>query len=170
MEFYIKKGATLPILKMKIIKDGRSDYNKFYNYVTGDTLYFSMFDPQTKIYRITSRLGKFIQSEIDQEYYATYQFKNRDTFKTGKYEGQFMLKTDEGNITFPLTTKIYINIVDSIFGEVMEDSGDNCYTSENPCCPVPSFTPTKTPTSSLTPTPTVTVTPSFTPTPTPTPV
>ena len=29
MEFYIKKNATLPLLKMAVVKDGRSDYDKF---------------------------------------------------------------------------------------------------------------------------------------------
>ncbi len=27
MEFFIKKNATLPILKLQVVKDGRSDYN-----------------------------------------------------------------------------------------------------------------------------------------------
>ena len=26
MEFYIKKNATLPVLKMQVVKDGRSGY------------------------------------------------------------------------------------------------------------------------------------------------
>ncbi len=28
MEFFIKKNATLPVLKLQVVKDGRSDYNK----------------------------------------------------------------------------------------------------------------------------------------------
>ncbi len=29
MEFLIKKNATLPLLKLQVVKDGRSDYNNF---------------------------------------------------------------------------------------------------------------------------------------------
>ena len=29
MEFFIKKGATLPVLKMQIVKDGRNDFRNF---------------------------------------------------------------------------------------------------------------------------------------------
>jgi hypothetical protein len=162
MEFYIKKGATLPQLRFKIVKDGRSDYNRFYNYVSGDTLYFSMFDYQTKIPKVSSRKAKFVKSEIDEEYYAVYQLKNRDTNKVGRYEAQFLLKTDEGTIVFPVEEKLYVNVTESITAEILDDGG--CYTSDNPCCPVPSFTPTNTPSV----TPTMTVTPSYTPTLTPT--
>ena len=31
MDFYIKKGSTLPILKMELINDGRNDYDAFHN-------------------------------------------------------------------------------------------------------------------------------------------
>lgn len=140
MEFYIKKGATLPILKFKIVKDGRSDFHRFYNYVNTDALYFSMREYQTKIPKVTSRNAKFTQSNVDGEYYIEYQLKHFDTNKVGRYEGQFYLKTDEGAIIFDLKDKIYINVVDSITSESLGDDG--CYNSDNPCCPVPSFTPT----------------------------
>ena len=29
MEFFINKNATLPKLKLELIKDGRNDFNKF---------------------------------------------------------------------------------------------------------------------------------------------
>jgi len=29
MEFFIKKNATLPLLKLQVVKDGRSDYDNF---------------------------------------------------------------------------------------------------------------------------------------------
>ena len=33
MEWFIKKGATLPLLKLSVIKDGRSDYNNFMDFI-----------------------------------------------------------------------------------------------------------------------------------------
>ena len=71
----------------------------------------------------------------------------------------------EGSITLPLKEKIYINIVDTILPELLENGG--CYTLNNPCCLVPSFTPTNS--LSVTPTQTPTITPTNTKTPTPTP-
>ncbi len=159
MEFYIKKGATLPTLKYQVVKDGRSDYHRFYNYVTGDTLFFSMVDSTTNIPKITSRKGKFVKSEVDDEYYATYRFRNVDTNKSGRFEGQFLIKTDEGTIGLDLKEKIFINVVETIIPDQSDGNGGGCYTTDNPCCPVPSFTPTSSPHPSVTPTPTLTPTP-----------
>ncbi len=164
MEFYIKKGATLPTLKFQVVKDGRSDYHRFYNYVTGDTLFFSMVDSTTKIPKIITRKGKFVKSEVDDEYYATYRFRNFDTNKAGRFEGQFLIKTDEGTIGLDLKEKIFINVVETIIPDQFDGNGGGCYTTDNPCCPVPSFTPSNTP--SVTPTPSITPTPTLTPTPT----
>ncbi len=132
--------------------------------MTGDTLFFSMVDSTTKIPKIITRKGKFVKSEVDDEYYATYRFRNFDTNKAGRFEGQFLIKTDEGTIGLDLKEKIFINVVETIIPDQFDGNGGGCYTTDNPCCPVPSFTPSNTP--SVTPTPSITPTPTLTPTPT----
>ena len=49
MEFYIKKNATLPVLKMQVVKDGRSDYNNFMDLIENSSIIFSMVDVETGI-------------------------------------------------------------------------------------------------------------------------
>ena len=38
MEFYIKKNSTLPLIKMEVIQDGRSDYN-LNSFLSGNTTF-----------------------------------------------------------------------------------------------------------------------------------
>lgn len=53
MEFFIKKDATLPLLKMQVVKDGRSDYQSFMNLIETSTIVFSMVDVATGIPKIS---------------------------------------------------------------------------------------------------------------------
>ena len=54
MNFYIKKGADLPILKVEPIKDGRSDYKKFMEDLQTSAILFSMIDTKNNSYKITN--------------------------------------------------------------------------------------------------------------------
>jgi hypothetical protein len=183
MEFYIKKNATLPLLKLQVAKDGRSDYNKFMDLIEVSSLFFSMVDIETGIPKISSRPAGFVEKVfIDQnaepEYYIYYQFSNRDTSKVGRFEGQFMLRSPDGVLILPIREKLYINVQDSFIADDLEY--DSCYVSEFPCCvngpatttstttPCPSCpvcpTPTPLPTTTTTtisPTTTTTTTPDF---------
>jgi hypothetical protein len=168
MEFFIKKNATLPVLKLGIIRDGRSDYNNFMELLETSTIFFSMVNSETGIPKITSRPAGFVEKIFDDpntepEYYIYYQFTNTDTNTVGKFEGQFLVKNSDGNLILPIREKLFIYIQDSFIADNLEYV--NCYTSEYPCCVDPSF-PTPTPTVTLTPTVTRTVTPTLTPTPT----
>ena len=53
MEFFIKKNATLPLLKLQVVKDGRSDYNNFMELLETSTIFFSMVNSETGIPKIT---------------------------------------------------------------------------------------------------------------------
>ena len=60
MEFFIKKNATLPLLKLQVVKNGRLDYNNFMNLIEQSSLFFSMIDIETGISKITSRPAGFV--------------------------------------------------------------------------------------------------------------
>jgi hypothetical protein len=182
MEFYIKKNATLPIIKLQVVKNGRSEYNNFMQLIEVSSLFFSMVDIETGIPKITSRPAGFVEKTFidpnaEPEYYIYYQFTNRDTNRVGKYEGQFMLRSSDGVLILPIREKLYINVQDSFIADDLPY--ESCYVSEFPCCvngPVtttttttPTPTPTPTNTKTPTPTPTNTKTPTPTPTKTPTP-
>jgi len=86
MEFYIKKNATLPILKVEVCKDGRSDFN-LNDFLNSDyTFYISLFDKSTDKILFASK-ECFVSTEISPFegktlYFLNYQFTNNDTFMT----------------------------------------------------------------------------------------
>jgi len=175
MEFFIKKNATLPVLKIKIIKDGRSDYNRNMSYLQTNDIFFSMVNVETDIPKISTRpagitINDQLNTSLDTEYYVYYQFNPFDTKKIGRYKGQFLFRDDTGILNLPLSQEIYINVTDSFILDDMEFQ--SCYVVDFPCCkkqPVFAYiTPTPTQTQTQTPTTTPTTTPGLSPTPTPT--
>ena len=92
MNFYIKKGADLPILKVEPIKDGRSDYKKFMEDLESSTILFSMVDSKSGVYKIANADAYLVAKETVEptpiiEYYIYYQFKKRETNTPGIYKG-----------------------------------------------------------------------------------
>ena len=145
MEFFIKKNATLPLLKLQVVKDGRSDYNNFMELLETSTIFFSMVNSETGIPKITSRPGGFVEKIFDDpnaepEYYIYYQFKNRDTNQVGRFEGQFMLNTDDGVLILPIREKLFINVQESFIANDLEYNSN--YIIEFPCCDNPTPSPT----------------------------
>lgn len=137
MEFFIKKNATLPLLKMQVVKDGRSDYNNMMNLIEESAIFFSMIDIETGVPRIITRPAGFVSKKMldpnaEPEYYVYYQFTGNDTRKVGRYEGQFLFRNDDGVLILPIRDKLYINIQESFIGDSLVY--DNCYVSEFPCC------------------------------------
>jgi hypothetical protein len=197
MEFFIKKNATLPLLKMAVVKDGRNDYNNMMDFIEQSSIFFSMVSVDTGIPKISTRPAGFVSVEqldpnADPEYFVYYQFSPRDTNKVGRYQAQFLFRNDQGTMILPIREELYINVQESFIADDLEYS--SCYVIDFPCCivdpipaptttttttidvvtdtptPTPTLTPTVTPTTSVTATPTITptVTPTETPTNTPT--
>ena len=135
MEWFIKKNATLPTLKVKVVKDGRSDFEKVSSDMLGSSVYFSMINTETQIPKISTKsavvVGE-INNEGDTEYYAYYQFTKRDTNKEGRFSAEFMIINDDGVIYLPINDKLYVNIIDSFAIDDVQFN-DN-YTIGFPCC------------------------------------
>ena len=126
MEFYIKKNATLPVLKMQVVKDGRSDYHNFMDLIESSAIIFSMVDIETGIPKIISKRAGFVSKTFvdpntPTEYYIYYNFTKKDTNKVGRYEGQFMLKNEQGDLIVPIREQLFITVQDS-------------FISDTPCC------------------------------------
>ena len=122
MEFFIKKNATLPLLKMQVVKDGRSDYSHFMDMIEVSSLFFSMVNIETGIEKILTKPVGFVEKvfvnpDADPEYYIYYQFTNFDTNMVGRYEGQFMLKNNDGVLILPIREKLFINVSESYIGD-----------------------------------------------------
>ena len=118
MEFYIKKNANLPLLKMQVVKDGRAGYLELMEALEFSSIYFSMVDVETGIPKIVSApcyiVPLILPLGATPEYYIYFRFTERDTNTPGRYEGQFLIKNDEGNLILPIREQLFINVQDSI--------------------------------------------------------
>jgi len=141
MEFFIKKGATLPLLKLNIIDNGRNDYNSFLNTIELSSLFFSMTNVDTGIPKIVNKpagVGIYNSPIISgvSQYYIYYQFQNTDTSKEGRFSGEFILKNSDGVLIVPLGEQLFINVTDSFIIDDINYS--SCYVIDFPCCFNPS--------------------------------
>jgi len=119
MEFFINKGATLNVLKMELIQDGRNDFHKFYEKIQNANIYFTMTDVITGIKRIAKRPAslQLVVPQSDctgEEYYITYQFNTKETNVAGRYVGQFEIDFLDGTGTLiaPIKEELFINVLD----------------------------------------------------------
>jgi hypothetical protein len=122
MEFFIRQNATDPILKLRLIDDGKNDKSSFNELLENSSISFDMFDVKDESYQvlngqcnITTRTKKF--DNTTDEYYIIYRFTENDTSVKGRYEGvvtiQFMDTgmTPTNKLIVPLKEKLYINVV-----------------------------------------------------------
>lgn len=119
MEFNIIKNATLPVLTLELIQDGRNDFRHFYDLIQNANIYFSMSDVITGVKRIGKKAAatKLLIpiSCVGEEYYITYQFTSKETEIAGRYVGQFIVEFLDGTGTLivPIRESLYINILDN---------------------------------------------------------
>lgn len=118
MDFFIRQGATDPILKMRLIDDGKNDKSSFNEQLENSDITFEMMDAKTGIPVILNgecslalRIKKYNQTT--DEYYITYRFTESQTSEPGKYEGKFTINfLDTGQILIvPIREKLFINII-----------------------------------------------------------
>lgn len=122
MEFFIRKGATDPILKMRLVDDGRNDKSSLNDLLENAEITFDMFEIETEIPQIlagqcnlTTRTKKYDQTT--DEYYITYRFTESQTSQSGKYEGIINIQFRDTNLQptnkliVPIKEKLFINII-----------------------------------------------------------
>jgi hypothetical protein len=118
MEFFINKGATLPVLKMELIQDGRNDFRSFFEKIQNADIFFSMTDVITGIKKIGKKLAfTELITPINctgEEYYIVYQFTEKETYAPGRYVGQFTIEflDGSGSLLAPIREELFINILD----------------------------------------------------------
>jgi len=124
MEFYINKNSTLPILKLELINDGRTDFNRLQDKIQNANITFTMTDVITGVKRIAKKPTFPMQIEpescIGPEFYLTYRFSEKDTSIAGRYVGKFEINfeygfTNEneiGLLIVPIKEELFINILD----------------------------------------------------------
>jgi hypothetical protein len=121
MEFQIRQGATEPILKLRMIQDGKNDKTSFNDQLENADITFEMINSTTGEYvvlgapcQITYRTKLYNQTT--DEYYIIYKFTEDQTSEIGKFEGKVNVvfrDTDLNPISkliLPIKEKLYINI------------------------------------------------------------
>jgi hypothetical protein len=126
MDFFIKKNSVLPILKMRLVKDGRNDFRHFWEMMENCAITFSMKDTKTNVYKVANVAGELIQKtpisgNTDEEYYIAYRWQTGDTNEMGVFIGEFNIKffdanqnnLEIGDLKVPIRDTLYIHIIDS---------------------------------------------------------
>lgn len=121
MEFFIRQGASDPILKMGLIDDGKNDKSSFNDILENSDITFEMYDYKTGEPHIlnaqcnlTTRNKNYNQTT--DEYYITYRFTESQTVKSGKFEGKIIIQFNDtdGNPTnkliLPIKEKLFITV------------------------------------------------------------
>lgn len=118
MNFFINKKATLPILKLELIQDGRYDYRNFHDLIQNSDIYFSMTNIENNIIKVcrqpaTCSLKPDTCGQVE-EYYITYEFTERDTNKPGVYTAKFEIEFADGGGTLivPIQEMLLIHVLD----------------------------------------------------------
>jgi hypothetical protein len=119
MEFFINKNASLPMLKMELIQDGRNDFHKFFEKIQNADIYFTMSDVITGVKRIAKRPAgtQLVLPQSDctgEEYYLTYHFSQKETLVAGRYVAQFEIVFLDGTGTLiaPIRETLFVNVLD----------------------------------------------------------
>lgn len=122
MEFFIRQGASDPILKMRLIDDGKNDKSSFNDLLENSDITFEMLEQKTGIPHIlngqcllTTRTKKYDQTT--DEYYITFRFTEEQTSQIGRFEGKVTIQFLDTNsqpttkLILPIREKLYINII-----------------------------------------------------------
>jgi hypothetical protein len=126
MNFYIKKNATLPLLKMQVVKDGRSEYQQFMDSLETATITFTMVNTASGIPKIVAKpayIVELVNLDVNAlpEYYVYFRFTERDTNQVGQYSGEFLIHNDQGDLVLPLREELNIYVQES-------------FIIKSPCC------------------------------------
>lgn len=118
MEFFIRQGSSEPILKLRLIDDGKNDKSSFNDRLENCDITFDMYDIETQEpeilnseCQITTRDKKYNQTT--DEYYIVHQFTEAQTSKLGKYEGKVTVQFLDTNLN--PTTKLILPVKEKLF-------------------------------------------------------
>jgi len=122
MDFFIRQGATDPILKMRLIDDGKNDKSSFNELLENSDITFEMSQVKTDVpyilgaaCQLALRTKKYQQTT--DEYYIIYRFTEAQTAEKGRFEGKFTIQFLDSmgmpstKLIVPIQEKLHINIV-----------------------------------------------------------
>jgi len=122
MNFFIRQGATDPVLKLRLIDDGKNDKSYLNDLLENSEITFEMSDIKNDIPVILNASCSLVlrtkkYNQTTDEYYILYRFTEEQTSEKGKFEGKVtiqFLDTDQNllsKLIVPIQEKLFINIV-----------------------------------------------------------
>ena len=116
MNFHINKNATLPIMKLDVINNGKYFNEKIYELLQNADIRFTMteYDSGKKV--IANKPALLLPKSLEEgndEYYIGYQFNKKETDKRGRYIGEFIISflNGYGDLIVPIKNTLYINVL-----------------------------------------------------------
>lgn len=100
-EFYINASATLPVLRIELINDGRYDFDKIHEALQDAKITFWMKNDETGIMKISNADTELkIENSpgCEERIVIQYNWKAKDTKTSGIYKGWFEIDFN-GNIS-----------------------------------------------------------------------
>lgn len=117
--FFIKKGATLPILQMELIPDVKHNYNNFFELIQNSDITFSMYNEDTNLKKVYCKealcsVKLDVNSEVYERYLLTYKFTDRDTNTVGTFIGEFTINFEDeiGKLIVPIKNQLKIHVIE----------------------------------------------------------
>lgn len=120
MNFEINKHSTLPILRMELLKDGRTEYHTFHEKIQNADIYFTMYNADTGVKKIARKRASTElvnpPSCVGDEYYIIYQFTEKETAEAGRFIGKFTIEFLDGSGTLivPIHESLNIHVLGDI--------------------------------------------------------
>lgn len=120
MNFEINKHSTLPILRMELLKDGRTEYHTFHEKIQNADIYFTMYNADTGVKKIAKKRASTElvnpPSCVGDEYYIIYQFTEKETAEAGRFIGKFTIEFLDGSGTLivPIHESLNIHVLGDI--------------------------------------------------------
>jgi hypothetical protein len=117
--FFIKKNSELPILQMRVINDGRSDYKNLLEGLGNSTVTFSMKNTETNRYKVFNKPALVIPIQNEgcdiTEYHIGYKFNKKETNLSGSYKAEFKINNQDGEclLIIPVRDELIVNVGDS---------------------------------------------------------
>ena len=111
MKFLVKKGDKSKPLLVNFSDNGRTfDINKIKELLYNATIYFSMKNIENNNYKILMKQGGVTRIKDSNEYAIFYKFDTKEIDEKAIYEGEFLIKTEEGLIILPINQKLIISV------------------------------------------------------------
>ena len=115
MDFYIRKGSTMPFLTMEVIQNGNGDTEQFYNLLKNAEILFYMEEYKSCMPIIQCGACCIIEQSCNNcpSVLVQYKWLDGETDNIGRYKGWFEIydKDSTNKMISPVKDNLIIHII-----------------------------------------------------------